>query len=72
MENVRESENAVRADVNGCRLLLIFKEQPVEGVLEKIRAVLSSAYDERVLKDLGRLAALEAGDRLAADDSFAA
>ena len=66
MENVRESENAVRADINGCHLLLIFEEQPVEGVFEKIRGILSSSYDERVLKDLGRVAVLETGDKFAA------
>ena len=74
LENVRETENAVRADLNGCHLLLLFEERSVEGVFEKIQGILSSSYDERVLKDMGRLAALEASDRLAAleaGDSFA-
>ena len=66
MENVRETENMVRADINGCHMRLIFKEQPVEDVLEKIQAVLSSAYDDRVLKDLGTIAGLEVGDTFAA------
>ncbi|MCD8249550.1 MAG: hypothetical protein LUC60_06825 [Lachnospiraceae bacterium] len=66
MENVRETENAVRAEINDCHLLLIFEEQPVEGVLDRVREILSSSYDERVLKDLGRLTALETSDMFAA------
>ncbi|MCD8068246.1 MAG: hypothetical protein LUE87_05065 [Lachnospiraceae bacterium] len=65
MENVRESENTVRAEINGCHLLLLFEEQPVEGVLDRVREILSGSYDERVLKDLGRIAALETSDTAA-------
>ncbi len=50
MENVRESENAVRADINGCHLLLIFEEQPVEGVFENMKGAPEEAKYKEILK----------------------
>ncbi|MCD8197933.1 MAG: hypothetical protein LUE24_12340 [Lachnospiraceae bacterium] len=52
MENRMETERKIRAEVNGCHVCLVFTEKPVEGVIDKVRAVLSNAYEERVQREL--------------------
>lgn len=46
-------------DINGCQVTLSFLPEPKEGVMEKVRSILSNAYEERVQYDLMELASLK-------------
>lgn len=39
-------------EINGCSVTLSFVVNPVEGVIEKVKFILSNAYDERVQNEL--------------------
>lgn len=39
-------------EINGCSVTLSFVVNPVEGVIEKVKSILSNAYDERVQNEL--------------------
>ena len=45
--------------INGCNVSVSFVDESVEGVMDKIKSILSSAYDERVQQDLMELASLK-------------
>lgn len=45
----------LETEINGCKVTLSFAEKPVEGVIDKVQSILSSAYDERVQNDLMEL-----------------
>lgn len=45
----------IEKEISGCRVTLSFAEKPVEGVIENMQSILSSAYDERVQNDLKNL-----------------
>ncbi len=57
MESRMETE--IRVEVNGCHVCLVFAEKPMEGVIDKVRAVLSDAYEERVQKELCGIVGVE-------------
>lgn len=46
-------------DINGCHVTLSFLPEPKEGVMEKVKSILSNAYEERVQHDLMELASLK-------------
>lgn len=39
-------------EINGCLVALSFLPEPADGVVEKVKSILSNAYDERVQNDL--------------------
>ena len=47
--------SVIQKEIGGCRVTLSFAEKPVEGVIENMQSILSSAYDERVQNDLMEL-----------------
>lgn len=47
-------------EINGCHVTLSFLPESREGVVEKVKSILSNAYDERVQKDLVKLASQKA------------
>lgn len=49
----------VERQINDCRVRMSFVAEPVEGVMDKIKSILSNAYDERVQQDLMKLASLK-------------
>lgn len=49
----------VERQVNGCLVRVSFVAEPVEGVMDKMKSILSNAYDERVQEDLMKLASLK-------------
>lgn len=55
MENIKGTEKILTADVNGCHIRLYFADQPVDGVLDRVRSVLSNTYDERIKEELGEI-----------------
>lgn len=50
---------AIEREVNGCHITLLFSKKPVEGTVEKVKSILSNAYDERVQNDLMKTASLK-------------
>lgn len=57
---VQEKEiPAIEREVNGCHITLLFSKKPVEGTVEKVKSILSNAYDERVQNDLIKTASLK-------------
>ena len=48
----KEGTTIMETESSGCRVSLLFSENSTEGTMEKIRSILSSAYDERVRKVL--------------------
>ena len=50
---------AIEREVNGCHITLFFANKPVEGTVEKVKSILSNAYDERVQNDLMKTASLK-------------
>ncbi len=42
-------------EINGCRIILSFSAKPVDGVIEKIQSILSSAYVERVQNEMASI-----------------
>lgn len=49
----------VQNKINGCHVTLLFVAEPAEDVADKIKAILSNAYEERVEKELMELASLK-------------
>lgn len=49
----------VERQINGCHVMVSFVAEPVEGVMDKMKSILSNAYDERVQQDLMELASLK-------------
>lgn len=49
----------VERRINGCLVRMSFVNEPVEGVMDKMKSILSNAYDERVQQDLMELASLK-------------
>lgn len=45
-------------EINGCLVTLSFLPEPADGVVEKVKSILSNVYDERVQHDLMKLASL--------------
>lgn len=57
---VQEKEiPAIEREVNGCHITLLFSKKPVEGTLDKVKSILSNAYDERMQNDLMKTASLK-------------
>lgn len=50
---------AAERQINGCHVSVSFVAEPVEGVIDKMKSILSNAYDERVQQDLMKLASLK-------------
>lgn len=50
---------AVEREINGCYVTISFAKEPVEGIVDKVKSILSNAYDERVQQDLLELASLK-------------
>lgn len=48
---------ALTEEINGCHVTLSFLPEPAEDVVEKVKSILSNAYDERVKNDLMKLSA---------------
>lgn len=46
-------------EINGCHVTLSFLPEPAEDVVEKVKSILSNAYDERVQNDLMKAANLK-------------
>ena len=42
----------METEIGGCRVKLTFAAELVEGVIERIKSILSNAYDERVQNEL--------------------
>ena len=42
----------IETEIHGCPVTLSFSEKPADHVLERIKAILSTAYEERVLTEL--------------------
>lgn len=59
-------QQMIEQEINGCRIILFFSGKPINGVMEKIQAILSNAYDERVQNDLTGMPA----QRMPADNEF--
>ena len=48
----RISTHMIETEIHGCPVTLSFSEKPADHVLERIKAILSTAYEERVLTEL--------------------
>ena len=46
------SARMIETDIHGCPVTLSFSEKSTDHVLERIKAILSTAYEERVLTEL--------------------
>ena len=42
----------METEIGGCKVELSFAAEPAEGVMERIKSILSNAYDERVQNEL--------------------
>lgn len=51
--------SALEREINGCHVTIAFAKEPVEGIVDKVKSILSNAYDERVQQDLLELASLK-------------
>ena len=49
----------VQSKINGCHVMVLFVTEPAEDVSDKIKSILSNAYEERVEKELMELASLK-------------
>lgn len=45
----------VEREINGCSVRLFFPKESKKGVMESIRSILTSAYEERAQGELERL-----------------
>lgn len=51
--------SALEREINGCHVTIAFAREPVEEVMDKVKSILSNAYDERVQQDLLELTSLK-------------
>lgn len=51
--------SVLEREINGCHVTISFAKEPVEGIVDKVKSILSNAYDERVQQDLLELASLK-------------
>lgn len=64
MQELKKS--VMEIEVNDCSVTLYFASKSMEEVIENLQSILSSAYDERIQKELKKLI----GERVSGADGF--
>lgn len=64
MQELKKS--VMEIEVNDCPVTLYFASKSVEGVIENLQSILSSAYDERIQRELKKFI----GERVSEADGF--
>lgn len=64
MQELKKS--VLEIEVNDCPVTLYFASKSMEGVIKNLQSILSSAYDERIQRELKKLI----GERAPEADEF--